>query len=192
MPAGAGCAANRHATPLPSGSTTKPWPNGNSAQLGTRTRNSPALPGSLNGAPSSSRDIGRTSSGARTLAGWRALLTVHGASILAERPLLAVDLTGQHAAGMLSAAARDAGIPSVTYRLPHEPGRCGLLTELTPGQLADAIAESLHAGAPDGARADRAVDVWILQQLTGVLGVGGATPQRLAALFKHARAFWFG
>jgi len=124
--------------------------------------------------------------GARTLAGWRALLTVHGASILAERPLLAVDLTGQHAAGMLSAAARDAGIPSVTYRLPHELGRCGLLTELTPGQLADAIAESLHAGAPDGARADRAVDVWILQQLTGVLGVGGATPQRLAAAVRTA------
>jgi hypothetical protein len=29
-----------------------------------------------------------------TLAGWQALLTVHGASILAERPLLAIDLTG--------------------------------------------------------------------------------------------------
>ena len=112
-----------------------------------------------------------------TLAGWQALLTVHGASILAERPLLTVDLTGQHAAGMLSAAARDAGIPSVTYRLPHELGRCGLLNDLTPGQLADAIAESLHAGTPDGARADRAVDVWILQQLTGALG-GGGRPAR--------------
>ena len=122
-----------------------------------------------------------------TLAGWQALLTVHGASILAERPLLTVDLTGQHAAGMLSAAARDAGIQSVTYRLPHELGRCGLLTELTPGQFADAIAESLHAGTPDGARADRAVDVWILQQLTGVLGGGGgATPQRLAAAVRTA------
>jgi hypothetical protein len=121
-----------------------------------------------------------------TLAGWQALLTVHGASILAERPLLTVDLTGQHAAGMLGAAVRDAGIPSVTYHLPHELGRCGLLTELTPGQLADAIAESLHAGTPDGSRADRAVDVWILQQLTGVLGVGGATPQRLAAAVRAA------
>jgi hypothetical protein len=94
-----------------------------------------------------------------TLAGWQALLTVHGASILAERPLLTVDLTGMDAAGMLSAAARDARIPSAAYRLPRELGSCGLLTELTPAQLADAIAESLHAGAPDGARADRAVDV---------------------------------
>ena len=33
-----------------------------------------------------------------TLAGWQALLTVHGASLLASRPLLAIDLTGQHAA----------------------------------------------------------------------------------------------
>jgi hypothetical protein len=74
----------------------------------------------------------------------------------------------------------------VTYRLPHELGRCGLLTELTPGQFADAIAESLHAGTPDGSRADRAVDVWILQQLMGVLGVGGATPQRLAAAVRAA------
>jgi hypothetical protein len=120
-----------------------------------------------------------------TLAGWQALLTVHGASILAERPLLTVDLTGQHASGMLSAAVREAKIPSVTYRLPHELGRSGLLAELTPGQLADAIAESLHAGTPDGARADRAVDVWILQQLAGALG-GGATPQRLAAAVRAA------
>ena len=120
-----------------------------------------------------------------TLAGWQALLTVHGASILAQRPLLTVDLTGQHAAGMLSAAARDAGISSATYRLPQQLGSCGLLTELTPAQLADAIAEALHAGAPDGARADRSVDVWILQQLAGALG-GNASPQRLAAAVRAA------
>jgi hypothetical protein len=118
-----------------------------------------------------------------TLAGWQALLTVHGASILAERPLLIVDLTGLQAARMLSAAARDAGIPSVTYDLPRELGRCGLLAELTPGQFADAVAEALHAGAADGARAERAVDVWILQQLSGVLGAN-ASPQRLAAAVR--------
>jgi hypothetical protein len=124
-----------------------------------------------------------------TLAGWRALLTVHGASILAERPLLTVDLTGQHAAGMLSAAARDAGIPSALYRLPQELGSCGLLTELTPAQLVDAIAESLHTGAADGARADRSVDVWVLQQLIGVLGTSEATPQRLAAAVRTALGY---
>jgi hypothetical protein len=120
-----------------------------------------------------------------TLAGWQGLLTVHGASILAQRPLLTVDLTGQHAAGMLSAAARDAGISSATYHLPQQLGSCGLLTELTPAQLADAVAEALHARAPDGARADRSVDVWILQQLTGALG-GNASPQRLAAAIRAA------
>ncbi len=121
-----------------------------------------------------------------TLAGWQALLAVHGASILAERPLLTVDLTGQHAAGMLAAAARDAGIRSVAYRLPQDLGSCGLLSDLAPAQLAGAIAEALHAGAPDGARADRAVDVRILQQLTGALGSGGTTPQRLAAAIRAA------
>jgi hypothetical protein len=124
-----------------------------------------------------------------TLAGWQALLTVHGASVLAERPLLAVDLTGQQATGMLSTAAREAGIPSAAYRLPQELGSCGLLTELTPAQLADAIAESLHAGAADGARSDRSVDVWILQQLTGVLGASEATPQRLAAAVRAALGY---
>jgi hypothetical protein len=37
-----------------------------------------------------------------TLAGWRSLLTVHGASIMAARPLLVADLSdlsGQYAAG---------------------------------------------------------------------------------------------
>ena len=120
-----------------------------------------------------------------TLAGWQALLTVHGASILAQRPLLTVDLTGQQAMGMLSAAARGAGISSVTYSLPQQLGSCGLLTELTPAQLADAVAEAIYARAPDGARADRSVDVWILQQLTGALG-GNASPQRLAAAVRAA------
>jgi hypothetical protein len=124
-----------------------------------------------------------------TLAGWQALLTVHGASVLAERPLLAVDLTSQQATGMLSAAAREARISSAVYRLPQELGSCGLLTELTPGQLADAIAEALHAGAADGARADRSVDAWILQQLTGVLGASEATPQRLAAAVRAALGY---
>jgi len=124
-----------------------------------------------------------------TLAGWQGLLTVHGASVLAERPLLAVDLTSQQATGMLSAAARDAGIPSALYRLPRELGGSGLLTELTPAQLADAIVEALHAGTPDGARSDRSVDVWILQQLTGALGATGATPPRLAAAVRAALGY---
>lgn len=116
-----------------------------------------------------------------TLAGWQALLTVHGASILAERPLLIVDLTGQHTAGLLDAAVRDSQIQSVTYHLPHDLGRCGLLSELSAGEFADAIAEALHACAPGGARADRSVDARVLQQLTSALARRGVTPRRLAA-----------
>ena len=67
-----------------------------------------------------------------TLAGWQALLTVHGTSILAERPLLAIDLTGQHATGMLTAAATAGQVEAVIYYLPHDLARCGLLAELSP------------------------------------------------------------
>jgi hypothetical protein len=119
-----------------------------------------------------------------TLAGWQALLTVHGASVLAERPLLTLDLTGQHAAGILTATARSQGIDAVAYHLPQDLGRCGLLTELSPAQLADAIAEAMHAGDPGVTRADRAVDVRIVQQLTGALARGGVTPRRLAAAVR--------
>jgi hypothetical protein len=121
-----------------------------------------------------------------TLAGWQALVTVHGASLLAERPLLVIDLTGQHAAGMLTAAAQRTGIPAVTYRLPGDLGRCGLLAELSPAQLAEAIAEALHAGVPGGARTDRAIDARVLQQLAGALAGRGVTPQRLAAAVRAA------
>jgi hypothetical protein len=119
-----------------------------------------------------------------TLAGWQALLTVHGASILTERQLLAVDLTGQHAADMLTAAAHAQQIDSVTYHLPHDLGRCGLLTELSPAQLADAIAEAMHAGDPGGARTDRAIDARMVHQLAGALARGGVTPRRLAAAVR--------
>jgi len=121
-----------------------------------------------------------------TLAGWQALLTVHGASLLASRPLLAIDLTGQHAAGMLTAAAQRMGIPAAVYRLPHDLGRSGILGELSPAQLADAVAEALHAGIPGGARTDRTIDTRVLQQLGGALAGPGVTPQRLAAAVRAA------
>jgi hypothetical protein len=116
-----------------------------------------------------------------TLAGWQALLTVHGASILAERPLLVADLSGQNAAAALAARARQAVVPVAEYLLPRDLGRSGLLAGLTPAELANALAEAIHAGTPGGARADRAVDVRVLQQLCSALADGGITPARLAA-----------
>jgi hypothetical protein len=124
-----------------------------------------------------------------TLAGWQALLTVHGASILAERQLLAVDLTGQYATGMLTAAARAGQIESVTYRLPHDLARCGLLTELSPAQFADAVAEAMHTGNPAGTRTDRAVDARVAHQLAAALTRGEVTPRRMAAAVRAALGY---
>lgn len=120
-----------------------------------------------------------------SLPGWRGLLTVHGASLLAARPLLVVDLSGQLASDQLTAAAQAARVPGAWYALPADLDRCGLLTRLTAAQFADALTEAIHAGAPGGARTDRAVDVRILEQLGAVLG-GRVSPARLAAAVAAA------
>jgi hypothetical protein len=120
-----------------------------------------------------------------SLRGWQALLTTHGASILAAQPLLVMDLSGQLASGQLTATARQAGVPAAQYVLPADLDRCGLLSRLTPAELTGALAEAIHAGAPGGARSDRAVDARVLQQLTGALD-GRVTPARLAAAAQSA------
>jgi hypothetical protein len=121
-----------------------------------------------------------------TLGGWQGLLAVHGASLLAGRPLLIADLTGQHPAAPLLSLARHAGIPAVTWQLPADLGRSGLLDQLPPDQLAAAVAEALHAGAPGGARAERAADAAILRQLAEALAPAGVTMPRLAAAVRAA------
>jgi hypothetical protein len=128
-----------------------------------------------------------------TLAGWQGLLTVHGASLLAERPVLVADLSGQHAARQLMAAAAQSRVPAAGFRLPQDLGRSGLLSDLSPAQLATAIAEAIHAPGPGassqspaGPRSDRALDVRVLQQLAGALSARPVTPQRLAAAVRAA------
>jgi hypothetical protein len=121
-----------------------------------------------------------------TLAGWRSLLTVHGASILARQPLLVADLSGQYALAGLAALARDARVPSAEYVLPRDLNRSGLLTRLSGQHLADALAEAIHAGPPGTARTDRAVDVRVLEQLCTALSGTGVTPARLAAAVQVA------
>jgi hypothetical protein len=120
-----------------------------------------------------------------TLAGWQSLIAVHGASILSEQPLLVADLSGQYASGQLTGLARQAGVRTAAWLLPGDLDRCGLLTGLSPAQLADALAEAIHAGTPAGARADRAIDVRVLEQLAGALG-GVVTPARLWAAAQVA------
>jgi hypothetical protein len=120
-----------------------------------------------------------------TLAGWQSLLTVHGASLLAGQPLLVADLSGQLPSGPLAALARQAGIPTAAYLLPGDLDRSGLLARLTSDQFADALIEAIHAGSP-ATRADRAVDVRVLEQLTAAVSDGGFTPARLAAAVQAA------
>jgi hypothetical protein len=146
----------------------------------------------LNGQPewgSLTVPAGRTDIFGGTAAGWQALVTVHGASLLAQSPLLVIDLTGQDAAATLTALARRAGTEAVTWRLPQDLGRSGLLSEMSPAQLADALAEALHAGDPGHARTDRAVDARVLRQLASALSGGKASPQRLAAAVRAALGY---
>jgi hypothetical protein len=131
-----------------------------------------------------------------TLAGWQGLLTVHGASLLAERPVLVADLSGQRCVHVLMTTAYREGVPVTGYRMPRDLGRSGLLADLPSAQLATAIAEAVHAGGAGGpggggpgmatSRADRALDVRVLQQLAGVLAERGVTPRRLAAAVRCA------
>ncbi len=121
-----------------------------------------------------------------SLLGWRSLLTVHGASIMASQPLLVADLSGQHAARELAGLSREVGVQVAEYLLPRDLDRCGLLSGMSGRQLADALAEAIHAGPPGQARTDRAVDVRVLEQIASALAGRGVTPARLAAAVKAA------
>ena len=120
-----------------------------------------------------------------TLGGWQALLAVHGASLLAERPLLVADFSGQLAAGDLTALARR-HVQGAAYPLPRALTASGILSRLTPAQLANALAEAIHAGTPGAAgRADRATDARVAGHLAAALG-GTLTLARLAAAVQAA------
>ncbi len=121
-----------------------------------------------------------------SLRGWQALLTTHGTSLLATQPVLTVDLTGEVICQELTDTARAAGVPATVWMLPAQLGASGVLAGLSAAQFADALAEAVHAGGVAGtARAERAVDTRVLEQLHGALG-GSVTPVRLAAAVRAA------
>jgi hypothetical protein len=121
-----------------------------------------------------------------TLEGWRSLLAVHGASVLAAQPLLVADFSGQLASGELTALAQRHGVPAAVYPLPAGLAASGILAWLTPAQFANALTEAIHAGTSGGtARAERAVDVRVIEHLAAALG-GSMTPARLAAAVQAA------
>jgi len=121
-----------------------------------------------------------------TLGGWRSLLAVHGASVLAAQPLLVADFSGQLASGKLTALAQRHGVPAAVYPLPTGLAASRILAWLTPAQFANALTEAIHAGTSGGAaRAERAVDVRVIEHLAAALG-GQLTPARLAAAVQAA------
>jgi hypothetical protein len=124
-----------------------------------------------------------------SLTGWQALLTTHGASLLADRPLLVVDLTGEIACAELDQTASAAGVPAASWLLPSQLAATRMMVTLTPAQLAGALAEAIHAGGAEGSggqeRADRALDTRVLEQLAEALG-DQVTPARLAAATRAA------
>jgi hypothetical protein len=121
-----------------------------------------------------------------SLRGWQALLTTHGTSLLAAQPVLTVDLTGEVICQELTETARAAGVPASVWLLPAQLGVSGVLAGLSAAQFADALAEAVHAGGAAGAaRAERAVDTRVLEQLHGALG-GDVTLVRLAAAVRAA------
>ena len=121
-----------------------------------------------------------------SLRGWQALLTTHGTSLLASQPVLAVDLTGEVVCQELTDTARAAGVPAAVWLLPAQLGASGVLAGLSAAQFADALAEAVHTdGTAGAARAERAVDTRVLEQLHGALG-GDVTPARLAAAVRAA------
>ena len=121
-----------------------------------------------------------------SLRGWQALLTTHGTSLLASQPVLVLDLTGEVICQELTDTARAAGVPATVWLLPAQLGASGMLAGLSAAQFADALAEAVHTDGPPGAaRAERAVDTRVLEQLHGALG-GDVTPARLAAAVRAA------
>ena len=86
----------------------------------------------------------------------------------------------------LTDTARAAGVPATVWLLPAQLGASGMLAGLSAAQFADALAEAVHTDGPPGAaRAERAVDTRVLEQLHGALG-GDVAPPRLAAAVRTA------
>jgi hypothetical protein len=121
-----------------------------------------------------------------TLAGWQALLAVHGASVLAQQPLLVADFSGQLASSELTELARRHRVNGALYPLPSALAASGIMSGLAASQLASAVAEAIHAGSPGGAtRAERAVDARVVTRLCTALG-RTLTLGRLAAAVQAA------
>ncbi|WP_396454304.1 hypothetical protein [Actinomadura sp.] len=118
-----------------------------------------------------------------TLFAWEALLTTYGTSTLAVQPLLVLDLSREVVSRELVELARAAWIGVDAQLLPSRQASSGLLADMPPQDLVDAIVESMHGGTPDAARAERSMDDRILTKVCGALG-DDVTLARIAAALR--------
>ncbi|XRQ13386.1 hypothetical protein ACN3XK_21620 [Actinomadura welshii] len=114
---------------------------------------------------------------------WEALLTTYGTSTLAVQPLLVLDLSREVVSRELVELSRAAWKGVDFQLLPSRLASSTLLTDMEPGDLVDAIVESMHGGTPEAARADRSMDDRILTKVCGALG-GDVTLGRIAAALR--------
>ena len=118
-----------------------------------------------------------------TLWAWEALLTTYGTSTLAVQPLLVLDLSREVVSRELAELARAAWIGVDAQLLPSRQASSGLLADMPPQDLVDAIVESMHGGTPDAARAERSMDDRILTKVCDALG-DDITLGRIAAALR--------
>jgi hypothetical protein len=123
-------------------------------------------------------DITRLDVFGGTPQGRQNLLAGVGATLLAERAVIVLDLSQDRVADGLIAEARQAGISCQDFQLPRDLPATPLLAGLTGDEIASLIVEVLHADDVNATAAGRATDLMILRKITRALG-GQVTMSRL-------------
>lgn len=104
-----------------------------------------------------------------TADGWQALLTVYGASLLCERPVLVIDVSWGEVADGLTTLAKSAGKRIRAERLPAQLAESAVGADLAGGQLVDALVEAIHHDQTPGGRTERSEDYHVLNRLANAL-----------------------
>ncbi len=125
-------------------------------------------------------DISRLDVFGGTVGGRRNLLTGLGWELLSQRAVIVLDLSQDRVADGLLAAAGQAGISCLDYRLPADLPATPLLAGMSADEVASLIVEVLHADDATATAAARATDLMVLKKITGVLD-GAVRMSRLHA-----------
>ncbi|MGF1648501.1 MAG: hypothetical protein ACFCVF_16505 [Kineosporiaceae bacterium] len=115
-------------------------------------------------------------------AGWAALLTTWGASMLgADYSVVVLDLTSDAVGSQLASAAAEGGVPVRRFPLPDRLSDSGLLATIPAGDLAEIVASSAHALRGGGGEVHRQLlDAHLLRAVAEQLDAP-VTLQRLRA-----------